>query len=132
MYLRFVTAEIDPASRVEAGVFSAAYDLYYGGRLPEYEKERLRDIFDWFDLYLKEPTRFYRSWRRPRGAICWFRPTAREHLARAHEMADILEENGVFVWRVKSPKVGYVVYQDEHQVVAEPVADICFRRGPKG
>ncbi|MBV9924865.1 MAG: hypothetical protein JOZ96_07620 [Acidobacteria bacterium] len=131
MYLRFVTAEIDRASRVETGVFSAAYDLYYGEELTAYEKAWLRDIFDWFDEYLKEPTRFRRysrSSRRTgrRSAVCWFKPTAREHLARLHEMVFVLEENGVPVRHIKSPKVGYVVYEDEHQVVAEPVADICF------
>jgi hypothetical protein len=126
VFLRFVTAEIDRDSRVAAGVFCAAYDLYYSNRLPAYEGEWLREIFDWFDLYLKKPTRFHRSARRggTRGAVCWFRPTAREHIARAHELADILEENGVPTWRIRSPKVGYVVYEDEHQLVAEPVADM--------
>ena len=131
MFLRFVTAEINPASGVETGFFSAAYDLYYSERLPAYDGERLRDIFDWFNLYLKTPTsfrRYSRSSRRSgaRGAICWFRPTAREHIARAHEMAAVLEENDVLVRQIKAPKVGYVVYQDEHQVVAEPVADMGF------
>lgn len=128
VYLRFVTAEIHRASGVGAGVFVAAYDLYYGERLPDYEAQRLRDILDWFDRNLRRPSRFSRSTRRSRPgcAVCWFRPTAREHLARAYEMADILEENGVLVWRLRSPKVGYVVYADEHQVVAEPVADMVF------
>jgi hypothetical protein len=128
VFLRFVTAEIHRNSGVEAGVFVAAYDLYYGDRLPAYEAQRLRDILDWFNLYLKEPRRFSRSTRRSRPgcAVCWFRPTAREHLARAHEMAAILEENGLFIRRIKAPKVGYVVYEDEHQVVAEPVADMIF------
>lgn len=128
VYLRFVTAEIDPCSGVEAGVFGAAYELYYSDRLPAYEDERLRAIFDWFNRHLKEPTRFSRSARRsrPRSAVCWFRPTAREHLAQAHDMVNILEENGVFVRRIKAPKVGYVVYEDEHQVVAEPVADMIL------
>ena len=39
-------------------------------------------------------------------------------------MVSILEGNDVLVWRLKAPKVGYVVYEDEHQVVAEPVADM--------
>ncbi len=129
VYLRFVTAEVDCASGVLAGVFCAAFDLYYGGRLPDYESERLRELLDWFNLNLRRPSRFSRSRRRgagPGSAVCWFRPEAREHLARTHELAGIVEENGVPVWRIKSPKVGYVVYEDEHQIVAEPVADMGF------
>ena len=125
VFLRFVTAEVDGDSGVPAGVFCAAYDLYYSERLPDYEAERLGEVIEWFRVHLRRPDRFSRSQRRgvrPRGAVCWFRPTARVHIARAHELSDILEENGVPVWRIKSPKVGYVVYEDEHQVVAEPYA----------
>jgi hypothetical protein len=125
VYLRFVTSEIDPDSGVEAGVFVAAYRLYYGDRLPEYEDERLRDLLAWFRANLRRPNRFSRSSRGggPGRGICWFRPTAREHLARIHEMVAIIEDNGVLIRRIKAPKVGYVLYEDEHQVVAEPYAD---------
>lgn len=125
MFLRFVTSEIDRCSGVEAGVFCAACGLYYSDRLPDYEDERLGDLLVWFNRNLRTPSRFSRSSRssEPGRAICWFRPTAREHLARIHEMVSILEDNGVFVRRIKARKVGYVVYEDEHQVVAEPYAD---------
>ena len=128
MFLRFVTAEIDRDSGVEAGVFVAAYRLWCSDRLPDYEDERLGDIIVWFNRNLRTPSRFSRPPRRspPRSAVCWFRPTAREHLAQVHDMVNILEDNGVFVRRIKAPKVGYVVYEDEHQVVAEPVADMFF------
>lgn len=128
MFLRFVTAEVDADSGVRAGVFVAAYRLWHGDRLPDYEDERLGELILWFNRNLRRPNRFSRSSRRsrPGSAVCWFRPTAREHLARAHELAAILEENGVLVWRIKAPKVGYVVYEDEHQVVAEPVSDMIL------
>jgi hypothetical protein len=29
---------------------------------------------------------------------------------------------------IKSRKVGYVVYEDEHQIVAEPFSDMSIRR----
>ena len=125
VYLRFVSADIDPESRVEAGVFVAAHGLYESGRLPDYEGERLGRLIEWFDLNLKRPDRFTKSSRRgaPSRGVCWFKPTARVHLAQIHEMVAILEENDVLIWRIKAPKVGYVVYEDEHQVVAEPYAD---------
>lgn len=125
MFLRFVVHEIDWESRVESGIFTAAYRLYYADRLPDYEDERLARLLSWFGSHLETPTRFSRSSRRgaPSLAVCWFRPTASEHIARIFEMRLILEENGVLTRMLKSPKVGYVVYEDEHQVVAEPFAD---------
>jgi len=39
-------------------------------------------------------------------------------------MAAILENNGVFIRTLKAKKVGYVVYEDEYQIVAEPFADL--------
>ena len=93
--------------------------------LPDYEYERLRDILVWFSKNLETPDRFSPSSRRGRGrskAVCWFKPTAHEHLAHAREMASLLEDYGVPIWTLKSSKVGYVVYEDVHQVVAEPDA----------
>jgi hypothetical protein len=117
-------------SRVEAGVFVAAYDLYYNSRLPDYETEQLRALFDWFNLNLERPARFSRS-RRYGGAgraVCWFKPTANAHLSKIHEMIFILENNGVLIRMIKANKVGYVVYEDEHQIVAEPFSDMSIRR----
>ena len=47
-----------------------------------------------------------------------FRDTAQEHIARIREMVAILESHGVSVRMLKTDRVGYVVYEDEHQVVA--------------
>jgi hypothetical protein len=57
--------------------------------LPDYEDERLARLLWWFETYLKIPYRFSRSKRRspqPK-AVCWFKPTAAEHIARMFEMA---------------------------------------------
>jgi hypothetical protein len=125
VYLRFVSSEIDPESGVEAGVFVAAIKLRDSGALPFYDYERLFDIIVWFNENLERPSRFSRSRRRGsrERAVCWFRPTAHEHLARAREMIALLEDYDVPIWTLKASKVGYVVYEDEHQVVAEPYAD---------
>lgn len=123
MYLRFVSSEIDWESGVEAGIFTAAFRLRDGGSLPDYEYERLVALLGWFDEHLRRPARFSRSWRGARRAICWFRPTAGRHLSKAHEMASLLRDHDVPIRMTKTARVGYVVYEDEHQVVAEPFAD---------
>ncbi|MDP2123062.1 MAG: hypothetical protein Q8J92_01645 [Parvibaculum sp.] len=39
------------------------------------------------------------------------------------EISRILQEYGHFVTMIKSARPGYIVYEDEHQIVAEPFAD---------
>jgi hypothetical protein len=121
---------IDSVSQVLAGVFCAAYDLRWEGDLPEYEFDALTELGDWFNQHLESATDHLPSTRCYHRAICWFKPTAREHLARAWELVAILERNDVLIWTIRSPTAGYVHYEDEAQVFAEPfgeVRKICRR-----
>jgi hypothetical protein len=89
MFIRFVTLNMDPESQVSAGIFTVAYDVLRTGKLCDYEREELKDLLLWFDKNLDAPTRFCRS-RRPNAqskAICWFRPTAKEHLEVMRRLA---------------------------------------------
>lgn len=125
MFIRFVSGAIDETSHVAAGLFTAAFDLLYDPLLPYDEYWALRELIDWFNEHLKGPFhyRLKAASRAPR-AICWFKPTAHEHLARAWEVATILDRNDVFVRTIKVQRTGYVLYEDEAQVLAEPFADI--------
>jgi hypothetical protein len=38
----------------------------------------------------------------------------------------ILENNDVLIWTLKAHLVGYVLYEDEHQMVAEPSYGMFF------
>ena len=126
MFIRFVSAEILEDSQVAAGIFVAAYKLRLGAALPDYEYEYLNKLLYWFDENLQRPDRFSRSSRPGRNnrAICWFRSSAREHIRKAHEITVILENNDVLIRMIKAERIGYVVYEDEFQVVAEPFADM--------
>jgi hypothetical protein len=125
MFIRFVSGEIDEDSLVSAGLFTAALDLLYDPLFPYDEYLALRQVMDWFNEHLNGPfhNRLKTAWR-ARRAICWFKPTAHEHLSRAWEMATILERNDVFIWTIKAQRTGYVLYEDEAQILAEPFADI--------
>ena len=77
---------------------------------------------------LATPRRFNRStskgyYRRAAKGIAWFRDTATEHVARMHEMKRIVEANGYVVTLVREDRIGYIVYEDETQVVAEPFTE---------
>jgi hypothetical protein len=126
MYLRFVVANIDENSRSELGVFHAVQDLRDDGKLYPHEEEQHDALCRWFDDNLEKPTRFTASkppfYRKKKKAISWFKDSAHEHLARVRSMVAILQNHGVAVRMLKTERVGYVVYEDEYQIVAEPFA----------
>jgi hypothetical protein len=126
MFLRFVVSEIHGDSQRELGVFHAMGDLRQRGVLSEYEEHQHDLIREWFNQHLEKPTRFTASkppfYRKRSKAISWFKDSAVEHIARARSLVVILEHHGVSVQMLKTDRVGYVVYEDEYQIVAEPFA----------
>ena len=124
MFIRFVGAEIDERSHVAAGLFCAASQLRWSEDLPDYEFEALTGLKDWFNVHMNSPFDDLPRDRRYEQAICWFKPSAREHLERAWQLVAILERNDVLIWTIKSPRTGYVHYEDEVQIFARPYDDV--------
>jgi hypothetical protein len=122
MLVRFAVLERDSDSQVERGLFQATESLRSAGRLAEYEEAIVRETFRWFNRCLPVPGRFSRSSRAHAAAraISWFKPTARECIARMRELAAVLEEHGHHTLQLTTGRPGYVVYEDAYQVVAEP------------
>jgi hypothetical protein len=124
MYVRFVVAEIDEDSGKELGVFQTAWNLRDDGKLYPEEDEQLDLIRRWFNDNLEKPRRFTASkppyYRKKRKAISWFKDSAREHIARIWSMIAILRNHGIVVRMLTTERVGYVTYEDEFQIVAEP------------
>ncbi len=130
MFIRFVCDEIDEDSRVSAGLFCAAEKLLDEVKLPEYESGVLMEAIDWFGRHLRNPYRYRFDRERRRLAyrsICWFRATATEHVHHAWQMVAILEERDIFMRMVKTDVPGYVIYEDEAQVLAFPYNDLRRR-----
>jgi len=127
MYLRFVVGEIDEDSRKELGVFHAVGNLRERGGLSPHEEELHDTLIEWFSRNLEKPTRFTTSknrfCRKNNRAISWFKDTAYEHIARVRSLMAILQDHGVHVRMLKADRVGYIVYEDEYQIVAEPFAE---------
>ncbi len=127
MYVRFVVPDIDEDSEQELGIFRAIDRLRKDGKLLPYEEEHVAALRRWFDAHLGEPTRFTTSkppyHRKNKKAICWFKDSAQEHISRAREMVAILENHGIVVEMLKTEQVGYIAYEDEFQIAAEPFSD---------
>ena len=124
MFIRFVTGQVHNNSHVSAGLFCAVRDLLWSDGLPEYEFDALWDLRTWFNAYLDSPFDHLRYDRRYDQAICWFKATAGAYLERAWGLVRILERNDIFVWTIRSKKIGYVYYEDDAQVFAAPFHDM--------
>jgi hypothetical protein len=82
----------------------------------------LNHLRSWFNENLEKPTSFERD--KLRLGICWFKTGASEHISRIWRMVTILERNGIYGKKIKTDKPGYMIYEEEWQLVAEP-----FRKG---
>lgn len=121
-YIRFVVGRKDEDSNVEQGIFQATAQALEWGQVTGPDAEELHEARAWFSENLERPTSFGRD--KLRLGICWFKTEANEHISRISEMAKTLERNGVYIKKIKTDRPGYVIYEDEWQLVAEP-----FKKG---
>ena len=127
-FVRFVCGECIEDVGYRAGFLHAAYQLRIAEDVPEYVQEQLSDAIDWFKLNLVVPGKFNCSSskgfvRRNAHGLSWFKATAADHIGRARDIMAILEANGIDCEAIRTDRIGYVIYEDEYQVVAEPFKD---------
>jgi hypothetical protein len=96
----------------------------HGALLP-HEDQLWLETYQWFRENLEVPQRFARSTRphAKKVALSWFKDSASLHIQNMRVLSQILHDHGVNVEVVRSDRPGYVVYEDEHQVAAEPFSD---------
>jgi len=125
MFLRFVTSEVHASSGRRRGVFQAAFLLRDSADIAEYDLARLRRITGWFSEHLERPERLAVS-RRPHAkaqALSWFKDTSHYHLRQVRDLSQLLESYDIAVHVIRTPRPGYIVYEDHFQVAAYPFAD---------
>ena len=131
MYVRFVTTKQHPDTGVQMGIFQTSRLLPPVGQVADWDEARLAELKAWFNDHLEKPERVARS-RRPNGhhaAVSWFKASASEHIAHARELAALLEAYGVPTRMLTTDRPGYIVYEDEFQVAAEPFRGEHLDRG---
>jgi len=122
MYIRFVADEIKDLSLAD-GIVTVAAGLKKDGKLHDYEVWMLEGIFQWLNDNL--PCPLFKanrdSGRWTSDAVAWFKDTAAtgELIGKFWEIVAILKEHNVLVKVLKSRKPGYIVYEDDFQIVAE-------------
>jgi len=127
-FIRFVVARRHPDSGVEDGTFGLAYELRESPHVEPADRNVLAENLRWFEKNLRTPTRFNRTkskgfYRRKTRGIAWFKDSATEHLTRMHQIKTVLEQYGHPVVMLSEGRVGYVIYEDAFQVIAEPFSD---------
>jgi len=125
MYIRFVIDQLDCDSGKRQGLFQTIAELQEKGILYKYEEGIVKDIREWFSNHLDKPDSFTRS-SKPHAtnkAISWFKPTAIEHIDKMRQLTSIIEGHGVHVDVINTDRPGYIVYEDECQITAEPYSE---------
>ena len=130
MFVRFVVPSFGRHSWGLIGIIQAALDLKDGRRFSYVQEMFFDEIYDWFNEYLPVPRRFSRSRRSgsAHNAICWFKPTATTCIRKARALASLLENHGFYTAMIRTRKPGYVVYEDQYQVAAEPFRETFIKR----
>lgn len=127
-FLRFCVPALDADSGEPEGLVQVAYRLRDEASVALDDRNVLAEVLRWLEQNLEEPDRFNRTtskgaWRRSARGLSWFKDTARDHLERMRELARVLDAYGYAVTVITETRIGYIVYEDRFQVVAEPFAD---------
>lgn len=126
-FIRFTIDEIDSDSLKPLGVLNAAFELQRKGKLSKDEDALIDQLRNWFNTHLDRPERFSRSRSKARNkrgkALSWFKDSAVDHIRQMRAVGAILEAHGITCRMIVCERPGYVVYEDEHQIVAEPFSD---------
>jgi hypothetical protein len=122
MYLRFITEFRDEYDEIKTGVFQAMGYLCRTDIMYDFDKRRLMELRDLFNLQLERPTRFSKSLKKnaPKVSLSWYKSTATQHLTKMYEVKELMAPYGIFVTVIKRENPGYIVYEDEYQVSTLP------------
>jgi hypothetical protein len=107
-------------------VIRAAWSHEQRGLFSADQSREVHAIFAWLNEHLPRPERVSRTrnaYHKNKIALSWFKDSAAAPLQLARRLAEILESCGVVVEMITTERPGFVVYEDEYQVVAEPFAD---------
>ena len=113
---------MDDDNQTIDGIFWVAQYMYHNDRISPEEEGRVWQILNWYGKNLEVPGRLSRSSKKSaeKKALSWFKDTASEHLKNMYELLEILDRHGALTDVIKTNRPGYIVYEDENQVVAEP------------
>jgi hypothetical protein len=123
--IRFVTDGRHPPYGHRTGIFPSAYKARRENWLAAGRHDELCDLLIWFSGNLPVPDRFTasRNHNATHSGISWIRTSAAGHMSRLRRIANLLQSTGVPVQELRTARPGYILYEDDFQVVALPFRD---------
>ena len=122
MYVRFVVSEMAEDSGQKLGILHAIRYMNDDGDLTDTEFKFADKIMTWFANNLESPLNNMNKQKLKKSEvyISWFKAEAKEHIAKARELASILEIKDVLVEMIATDKPGKIVYEDKYQIFSKP------------
>jgi hypothetical protein len=123
VYVRFVCFQQVKGQKNRLGLFQALDEARMSDHASSWALAEVKATNDWFNNELDAPTTFSRGkWRKPgQLALCWFKSTATEHIQRMYRLKQALEDCGIHVEVLTTRDPGHILFEDDHQVAAEPL-----------
>lgn len=124
VYIRFVCYQSVASQRQRLGLFQALDEARECALAPSWALREVGELSGWFKDNLAVPGQFSRGGWKGQGqpGLSWFKPIATDHIRQMHRLRLALEACGVHVDILTTRDPGTVIWQDEHQLVAEPGA----------
>lgn len=121
-YIRFVCFQTIGRQKSRLGLFAAIHEAVESEHAESWAIAEARSQSSWFNANLALPKAFSTGMHKGYGqpGLSWFKPSAVEHIKRMHALKNALEACGIHVEVLTTRDPGLIVWQDKHQVVAEP------------
>ena len=133
VYVRYQAAQ-PGRTGLRSGVYGLVNGLYRRGLLTAEQAAFRRAGNDWYNANMIDPGRaapeVYDKTLHPR-AVAWFKESAVEMIERVAGYLEILEAHGVAWELVRSSDPGKILYEDEYQIIAEPVFEGVVADSPR-
>ena len=121
VYVRFVCFRLVDGQKQRLGLFQALDEARDCDFAPAWALRQIGELYGWFNDNLKVPVHFKKTYGgQGRPGLSWFKPYATEHLRQMHQLKIAVEECGLHVEILRTRDPGSVIWQDEHQLVADP------------
>jgi len=118
-FIRFIVRTDHPSRNRCTGVVASLRILGEEGRLPDYQVDYSKELFEQLNDGLPCPPFEESNW----GSDCisWFKDTepAQKWISVFRDIIAILEDSDVEVGTLTTKRPGMIVYEDEFQVVAK-------------